>query len=175
MALYHQEPMYYELWVNSNSLGPTGSCRQPDGSIVDTEVFAAATTNPIRTRISCWPDTTGLLLRCPCRWIREPAHQQNRFPAGWHQLSDTAWTRRLEQITCYRDGVSRQKLKELFKSPRTARGDIIWYWYEKRKPRPQKQSREQKKILRNTVLHDGHQSTDLPTAHTRFLDRTGRA
>lgn len=63
---YYQEPMYYELWVNSNSLprraGFTDSLIDDD--VLDVRGFASASSNPANpdTLIS---DVTALLLRYP--------------------------------------------------------------------------------------------------------------
>lgn len=108
---YHQEPMYYELWVNSNSLPRRANFTDNlvDGSIVDTRGFAAATTNPSNPD-QLLTDITGLLLRYPLS-VNSRNYTKNRFLLNGTS-DNTVWTNAWNSNN---NGVINPALKELFK------------------------------------------------------------
>jgi hypothetical protein len=63
---YHQQPMHYELWVNSNSLPRRADYTDSliNDDILDVRAFASLSTNPSDPD-QLIGDMTGLLLRYP--------------------------------------------------------------------------------------------------------------
>lgn len=63
---YHQEPMFYELWVNSNSLPKraTFTDELADQNIIDTQSFIAQTSDPLNPD-TVITDVCDMLLRYP--------------------------------------------------------------------------------------------------------------
>src|SRR5262249_23678045 len=63
---YHQEPMHYELWVNSNSLPTRANFTNAlvNDQVIDTRAYATFSTNPSDPN-QLISDVTGLLLRYP--------------------------------------------------------------------------------------------------------------
>lgn len=88
---YYQEPMYYELWVNSNSLPRRANFTDSlvDDNIVDTRAFANSTSNPADPD-QLIADITALLLRYPLS-LNSRNYTRNRFLLN-NTGDNTIWT-----------------------------------------------------------------------------------
>ncbi len=88
---YHQEPMFYELWVNSNSLPRRADYTDAliDGSMLDVRGFAGYSSNPSDPN-QLVDDVTALLLRYPLSSTSK-AYVKNRFLLN-NTGNDTVWT-----------------------------------------------------------------------------------
>jgi hypothetical protein len=88
---YYQEPMYYELWVNSNSLPRRANFTDSlvDDDIIDTRAFANSTSNPSDPD-QLIADITALLLRYPLS-INSRNYTKNRFLLN-NTGDNTVWT-----------------------------------------------------------------------------------
>lgn len=88
---YHQEPMYYELWVNSNSLPRRANFTDSlvDDSIIDVRSFARNSSNPSDPN-QLISDMTALLLRYPLSQSSRN-YTKNRFLLN-NTNDDTVWT-----------------------------------------------------------------------------------
>ncbi|NOT52958.1 MAG: DUF1800 domain-containing protein [Chitinophagaceae bacterium] len=88
---YHQEPMYYELWVNSNSLPRRANYTDSliEDAVLDVRAFANNSTNPADPN-QLISDMTALLLRYPLS-LTSRNYTKNRFLLN-NTNDDTVWT-----------------------------------------------------------------------------------
>ncbi len=88
---YHQEPMYYELWVNSNSLPRRANYTDSliSDSVLDVRAFAGNSDNPADPN-QLITDMTALLLRYPLS-LNSKNYTKNRFLLN-NTNDDTVWT-----------------------------------------------------------------------------------
>lgn len=88
---YHQEPMYYELWVNSNSLPRRANYTDSliSDSVLDVRAFANNSTNPADPN-QLISDMTALLLRYPLS-LNSRNYTKNRFLLN-NTNDDTVWS-----------------------------------------------------------------------------------
>lgn len=88
---YYQEPMYYELWVNSNSLPKRADFTDGlvDDGVLDLRGFANFSTAPADPN-QLVADITGLLLRYPLS-TNSRNYVKNRFLLN-NTNDDTIWT-----------------------------------------------------------------------------------
>lgn len=108
---YYQEPMYYELWVNSNSLPRRAryTDQLADDNLIDVQAFARYSSNPADPN-QLITDMTSLLLRYPLS-LQSRNYTKNRFLLN-NTADDTVWTQ------AWNSGNNTQinaALKELFK------------------------------------------------------------
>lgn len=88
---YYQEPMHYELWVNSNSLPKRADFTDAlvNDAVIDVRAFAAYSTNPANPN-QLIDDVTALLLRYPLS-----ANSKNYIKRNFllnNTTDDTVWT-----------------------------------------------------------------------------------
>jgi uncharacterized protein (DUF1800 family) len=88
---YYQEPMHYELWVNSNSLPKRADFTDAlvNDSVIDVRTFASYSTNPADPN-QLIDDVTALLLRYPLS-----ANSRNYVKTHFllnNTTDDTVWT-----------------------------------------------------------------------------------
>jgi uncharacterized protein (DUF1800 family) len=90
-AAYHQEPMYYELWVNSNSLPKRANYTDTliSDNMLDLRAFANYSTAPADPN-QLVSDVTALLLRYPLSTTSKN-YVKNRFLLN-NTNDDTVWT-----------------------------------------------------------------------------------
>ncbi len=90
-AAYHQEPMYYELWVNSNSLPKRANYTDSliSDNMLDVRAFANYSTAPADPN-QLVSDVTALLLRYPLSTTSKN-YVKNRFLLN-NTNDDTVWT-----------------------------------------------------------------------------------
>lgn len=88
---YYQEPMYYELWVNSNSLPRRANFTDDlvDDNIIDVRGFVNNTSSPADPN-QLVSDVTALLLRYPLS-LNARNYTKNRFLLN-NTNDDTVWT-----------------------------------------------------------------------------------
>lgn len=88
---YHQEPMYYELWVNSNSLPRRANYTDSliEDSMLDLRAFAGYSSNPADPN-QLIADVTALLLRYPLS-ANSKNYTKNRFLLN-NTNDDTVWS-----------------------------------------------------------------------------------
>ena len=89
---YYQEPMYYELWVNSNSLPKRANYTDglvDDDSAIDVRAFANYSSDPADPD-QLVSDVTALLLRYPLS-TNSKNYVKNRFLLN-NTNDDTVWT-----------------------------------------------------------------------------------
>ena len=108
---YYQEPMYYELWVNSNSLPRRANFtdRLVDDNLIDTRAFANYSSNPADPN-QLILDITTLLLRYPLS-LQSRNYTKNRFLLN-NTNDDTVWS---NAWSGGNNAVINPALKELFK------------------------------------------------------------
>lgn len=108
---YHQEPMYYELWVNSNSLPRRANFTDSlvDDSVIDVRGFAAATSNPSDPD-QLLTDITALLLRYPLS-VNSKNYTKNKYLLN-NTNDNTVWTNAWNSNN---NTVINASLRELFK------------------------------------------------------------
>ncbi len=88
---YYQEPMHYELWVNSNSLPKRADFTDGliNDAVIDTRAFAAYSTNPANPD-QLINDITASLLRYPLS-VNSKSYVKRRFLLN-NSADDTIWT-----------------------------------------------------------------------------------
>lgn len=88
---YYQEPMHYELWVNSNSLPRRADFTDAlvEDAVIDVRAFAGSTSNPADPN-QLVSDVTGLLLRYPLS-ANSKLYVKTRFLTN-NTTDDTIWT-----------------------------------------------------------------------------------
>ncbi|MBL7742920.1 MAG: DUF1800 domain-containing protein [Chitinophagaceae bacterium] len=88
---YYQEPMHYELWVNSNSLPRRADFTDAlvDDSVIDVRAFANYSSNPADPN-QLIADVTALLLRYPLS-VNSKNYVKSRFLLN-NTTDDTIWT-----------------------------------------------------------------------------------
>lgn len=88
---YYQEPMHYELWVNSNSLPKRADFTDGliNDSVIDTRAYAAYSSNPADPD-QLINDVTALLLRYPLS-VNSKNYVKRRFLLN-NTTDDTIWT-----------------------------------------------------------------------------------
>lgn len=88
---YYQEPMYYELWVNSNSLPRRArfTDRLVEDNLIDAIGFAGNSSNPADPN-QLTTDLCSLLLRYPLS-LQSKNYTKNRFLLN-NTGDDTVWT-----------------------------------------------------------------------------------
>lgn len=88
---YHQEPMYYELWVNSNSLPRRANYTDSliADSMLDVRAFANYSSNPADPN-QLVSDVTALLLRYPLS-LNSRNYTKNKYLLN-NTNDDTVWT-----------------------------------------------------------------------------------
>lgn len=88
---YHQEPMYYELWVNSNSLPRRANYTDSliADSMLDVRAFANYSSNPADPD-QLVSDVTALLLRYPLS-LTSRNYTKNKYLLN-NTNDDTVWT-----------------------------------------------------------------------------------
>jgi uncharacterized protein (DUF1800 family) len=108
---YHQEPMYYELWVNSNSLPRRASFTDAlvNDGVIDVRTFANNTSNPSNPN-QLIDDITALLLRYPLS-AASKSYTKNKYLLN-NTTNDTLWTNTWNSNN---NAVINASLKELFK------------------------------------------------------------
>ena len=108
---YHQEPMYYELWVNSNSLPRRADYTDAliEDNMLDVRAFAAYSSNPSDPN-QLVNDVTALLLRYPLSSTSK-SYVKNRFLLN-NTGNDTVWT---NAWNTNNNTVINASLNELFK------------------------------------------------------------
>ncbi len=108
---YYQEPMYYELWVNSNSLPRRANYTDSlvDDDIIDVRGFANYSSNPADPD-QLVADMTALLLRYPLS-VNSRNYTKNRFLLN-NTGDNTVWTNAWNSNN---NAVILASLKELFK------------------------------------------------------------
>lgn len=108
---YFQDPMNYELWVNSNSLPKRADFTDAlvDGSVVDVRAFANYSTNPSDPN-QLVADITALLLRYPLS-DNSKAYVKSKFLLN-NTADDTIWTNAWNTNNA---SVINSSLKEFFK------------------------------------------------------------
>jgi len=108
---YHQEPMYYELWVNSNSLPRRANYTDSliEDAVLDVRAFANNSTNPADPN-QLISDMTGLLLRYPLS-LNSRNYTKNRFLLN-NTNDDTVW---INAWNSNNNAYINSSLNELFK------------------------------------------------------------
>ncbi|MGQ0737964.1 MAG: DUF1800 domain-containing protein [Bacteroidota bacterium] len=108
---YYQEPMYYELWVNSNSLPRRANYTDSlvDDNIIDVRGFANYSSNPADPD-QLVTDMTALLLRYPLS-VNSRNYTKNRFLLN-NTSDNTVWTNAWNSNN---NAFILASLKELFK------------------------------------------------------------
>jgi uncharacterized protein (DUF1800 family) len=108
---YYQEPMYYELWVNSNSLPRRANFTDAlvDDAIIDVRAFANNTSNPSDPD-QLIADVTALLLRYPLS-MNSRNYTKNRFLLN-NTGDNTVWANAWNSNN---NTVINASLRELFK------------------------------------------------------------
>lgn len=108
---YHQEPMYYELWVNSNSLPKQADFTDAlvNDQVVDVKAFANYSSNPADPN-QLINDITALLLRYPLS-DNSKTYVKTKFLLN-NTTDDTIWTNAWNSNNVTVIDLS---LKELFK------------------------------------------------------------
>lgn len=108
---YHQEPMYYELWVNSNSLPKRADYTDAliGDNMLDVRAFANFSSNPGNPD-QLVNDVTALLLRYPLS-ATSKIYVKNRFLLN-NTNNDTVWTNAWNSNN---NAVINASLNELFK------------------------------------------------------------
>ncbi|MBK5273347.1 MAG: DUF1800 family protein, partial [Bacteroidia bacterium] len=108
---YHQEPMFYELWVNSNSLPKHADFTDAlvNDQVVDVNAFAAYSSNPADPN-QLVSDITALLLRYPLS-DNSKTYVKTKFLLN-NTTDDTIWT---NVWNSNNTTVISTSLKELFK------------------------------------------------------------
>lgn len=88
---YYQEPMHYELWVNSNSLPRRADFTDAlvDDAVIDVRAYAGSTSNPADPN-QLINDVTALLLRYPLS-ATSKQYVKTRFLTN-NTTDDTIWT-----------------------------------------------------------------------------------
>lgn len=88
---YHQDPMFYELWVNSNSLPRRANFTNDlvDDAVIDVRAFAANTSAPADPN-QLLDDITGILLRYPLS-AASKTYTKNKYLLN-NTSDDTIWT-----------------------------------------------------------------------------------
>ncbi len=88
---YYQEPMHYELWVNSNSLPKRADFTDAlvEDAVIDLRAFATATSNPADPN-QLINDVTALLLRYPLSG-NSKTYIKTNFLLN-NTTDDTVWT-----------------------------------------------------------------------------------
>jgi uncharacterized protein (DUF1800 family) len=88
---YYQEPMYYELWVNSNSLPKRADYTDAlvSGSVIDVRAFANYSSNPSSPN-QLIDDVTSLMLRYPLSAASKNYIKQNFLVNNTN--NDSVWT-----------------------------------------------------------------------------------
>jgi len=108
---YYQEPMFYELWVNSNSLPKRANYTDAliGDNMIDVKAFAAYSSNPADPN-QLINDITALLLRYPLS-ANSKTYTKNKFLLN-NTTDDTVWTNAWNSNNTT---VINASLKELFK------------------------------------------------------------
>ncbi|MBK6992898.1 MAG: DUF1800 domain-containing protein [Chitinophagaceae bacterium] len=108
---YYQEPMHYELWVNSNSLPKRADFTDAliNDSIIDVRAFANYSNNPADPN-QLITDVTALLLRYPLS-VNAKIYVKTRFLTN-NIADDTIWTNAWNSNN---STVINASLKEMFK------------------------------------------------------------
>lgn len=108
---YHQEPMYYELWVNSNSLPRRANYTDAliDDGIIDVRAFAGYSSNPADPD-QLLSDMTALLLRYPLS-AASKTYTKNKYLLN-NSTDNTVWT---NAWSSNNNAYINSSLKELFK------------------------------------------------------------
>ncbi|HRX94915.1 MAG TPA: DUF1800 family protein, partial [Chitinophagaceae bacterium] len=88
---YYQEPMHYELWVNSNSLPKRADYTDAlvNDSVIDVRAFANNSSNPADPN-QLIDDVTALLLRYPLS-ANSKSYVKTNYLLG-NTTDDTVWT-----------------------------------------------------------------------------------
>jgi uncharacterized protein (DUF1800 family) len=88
---YYQDPMYYEIWVNSNSLPKRADFTDAliDDNVIDYRAFASYSSNPADPN-QLIDDVTALLLRYPLSTASK-SYVKNRFLIN-NSGNDATWT-----------------------------------------------------------------------------------
>jgi hypothetical protein len=88
---YYQEPMYYELWVNSNSLPRRADYTNTlvSDNVIDVRAFANLSGNPSNPN-QLIDDITGLILRYPLSATSKNYIKQNFLINNTN--NDSVWT-----------------------------------------------------------------------------------
>lgn len=88
---YYQDPMYYEIWVNSNSLPKRADFTDAlvNDDVIDCRAFAAYSSNPADPN-QLIDDVTGLLLRYPLS-ANSKTYVKNNFLIN-NSGNDAVWT-----------------------------------------------------------------------------------
>lgn len=108
---YYQEPMFYELWVNSNSLPKRADFTNAlvDDSVVDVRAFANNSSNPADPN-QLINDVIALLLRYPLS-VNSKNYVKSRFLLN-NTTDDTIWT---TAWNTNNNSLINSSLKEMFK------------------------------------------------------------
>lgn len=108
---YYQEPMHYELWVNSNSLPKRADFTDAlvNDSVIDVRAFANYSSNPADPN-QLISDITALLLRYPLS-ANSKAYVKRNFLLN-NTTDDTIWT---NAWNTNNNTVIDSSLKEMFK------------------------------------------------------------
>ncbi len=108
---YYQEPMHYELWVNSNSLPKRADFTDAlvNDSVIDVRAFANYSSNPADPN-QLIIDVTALLLRYPLS-TNSKNYVKTRFLTN-NTTDDTIWTNAWNSNN---NTVINASLKEMFK------------------------------------------------------------
>lgn len=108
---YYQEPMHYELWVNSNSLPKRADFTDAlvNDSMLDLRAFASYSSNPADPN-QLITDVTGLLLRYPLS-TNSKNYVKTHFLTN-NTTDDTIWTNAWNSNN---NTVINASLKEMFK------------------------------------------------------------
>ena len=108
---YYQEPMFYELWVNSNSLPKQADYTDAlvNDAVIDIRAFANYSSNPANPN-QLIDDVTALLLRYPLS-ATSKTYVKTRFLLN-NTTDDTIWTNAWNSNNA---AVINPSLQELFK------------------------------------------------------------
>ncbi len=108
---YYQEPMHYELWVNSNSLPKRADFTDAliNDSVIDVRAFANYSNNPADPN-QLISDVTALMLRYPLS-ANAKTYVKTRFLTN-NIADDTIWT---SAWNSNNNAVINASLKEMFK------------------------------------------------------------
>ena len=108
---YYQEPMHYELWVNSNSLPKRADFTDGliNDAVIDTRAFAAYSSDPANPD-QLLNDVTALLLRYPLS-ANSKSYIKRRFLLN-NTTDDTIWTNAWNNNN---NTVINSSLQEMFK------------------------------------------------------------
>ncbi|MCX6317210.1 MAG: DUF1800 domain-containing protein [Bacteroidetes bacterium] len=108
---YYQEPMHYELWVNSNSLPKRADFTDAlvNDAVIDVRAFAGNTSNPADPN-QLINDITALLLRYPLS-ANSKRYVKTQFLTN-NTTDDTIWT---NAWNTNNNGVINSSLNNLFK------------------------------------------------------------